>query len=122
MQRRHRARQNFSQETIAHHEVITFAQFRHKFVQLREIVGVIGIAHQDELTARRGDPALQGAAVAAPLHGDDARAKVPGNLLRSVGAAVVGDDHFAADAMPLQGVDRFFDANARRLPLHSGRA
>src|ERR1700688_3364963 len=34
VQSRHRARQNFPPETIAHHQVIAFAEFRYKFVQL----------------------------------------------------------------------------------------
>jgi len=61
MQRRHRAGQDFPAEAIA---------------------------HQDKLPAHCGDPALQRAAVAASRHGHDAYAKVPSNLLRSVGTAL----------------------------------
>ena len=48
--------------------------------------------------ARRGDAAVKGVAVAPGGHRHDPGAVAPGNLLRTVGAAVVGDDHFAGDA------------------------
>src|SRR5207237_410945 len=48
----HRARFDLSFEAIAHHNFIAFAPFCDKARQLRELIDVIGIAHDDDLFSR----------------------------------------------------------------------
>ena len=66
-------------------------------------------------------PPQQRRAVAARGDGDDARAAFVGDLLRAVGAAVVGDDHLAVDAVSASEALRLVDAGAERLGLVQAR-
>ena len=91
-------------------------------LEVGEVVGVVGVAHDD--VACRGRPRcrLQGAAVAACARRGTTRAPcVAGDLLRAVGAAVVGDDDLAVDAQPLEGCDGLGDAGADRAGLVQAR-
>ena len=67
------------------------------------------------------DAAAQRAAVAFFLHRHDARAGFFGDGLRAVGAAVVGDDDFAAHAGALDAEPRLFDAAGDRFRLVQAR-
>ena len=64
VQRRHGAGLDAAGEAIAHHQLGAVAQPRHERVERGEIVGVVGVAHDDEAAARRGDAAEQRCAVA----------------------------------------------------------
>src|SRR5258708_29865155 len=48
VQRRHGSRFDFPAEPVAHHDVISFAQFFHEARHIREIVAVVRISHDDE--------------------------------------------------------------------------
>ena len=63
------------------------------------------------------DAAAQGAAVAFVLHRHDAGAEFPGDGLRAVGAAIVGDDDFAGHAGALDSEPRLLDAVRERFRL-----
>ena len=77
VQWRHRARQNSALEPVSHHQVISFAQLSDERIQLREIVTVIRIAHQNESSARGCDASVQRAPVTARLDRNDSRSKRP---------------------------------------------
>ena len=77
-------------------EVVAVAQLLDELRQLEEVVAVVSVAHDDEAAARGGDAALQRVAVAAARDTSTTRApRRRGDLLRAVGAAVVGDDDLA---------------------------
>ena len=101
MQEGHRVRHHapparFEPATL--HEVEPFAEPAHQPGDLAEVVAVVGVAHDDVRAARRLDAAHQRAAVAPFGYRHNSGTHCLRDLLRTVGAAVVGDDHFAADA------------------------
>ena len=63
----------------------------------REIIAIIGIAHDDELASRRSDSAHERAAIAPSLYFHQPHAFPYSNLLRSIRAAVVSDDDLSFD-------------------------
>ena len=78
-----------SQEAIAHHQVVALTEVGHKTLQLREIVAVVGVTHDDEFSAGRRDSTAQCGSVSPFGDGHHARAPASGNLLRPVSAAVI---------------------------------
>ena len=103
VQRRHGAGLDAAREAIAHDQFGAVAQPRHEGVERGEIIAVVGVAHDDVAAAGRGDAAEQRRAVALCGDRHDARAERVGDLLRAVGAAIVGDQHLAGDAAPMRG-------------------
>ena len=70
-----------------------------------EVVGVVGVAHHHVRAASGTDAAHQGVAVSLVGHRHDAGARIAGELLAAIGAAVVGDDDLAVDAVLLEEAD-----------------
>ena len=117
IQRRHRAGLDTAEEAVPHHELGAAAQRADERFETAEVVAVVGVGHHDELRTRGRDAGEQRAPV--PLDGDvdHAGAQPAGDLLRAVGAAVVGDDHLAVDREVLHGPLRLGDAGGQRLGL-----
>ncbi len=107
---RHGSGQNASLEAIAHHQLVAPAQLLDKGRQPREVVGIVGVAHDDVLAQGGRDPSLQSATVTLALDVDHARPLVAGQLLRTVGAAIVGHDDLTADAHAVEARARLGDA------------
>ena len=63
----------------------------------QEVVGVVGIAHDDVSATGGGDAAHEGVAITLVGDGDYACAKLLRDLGRTIVRAVVGDDDFAGD-------------------------
>src|ERR1043166_5808228 len=63
VQRRHCVRLDTAAKAIAHDQIVAFAQFLNKWHQVDEVVRIVGVAHDDEASARRADSAHKGAAV-----------------------------------------------------------
>src|SRR5690606_30345551 len=93
------------------------AQLFHEGVEVREIVAVVGIAHDDVSAARRSNATGKRRAVALLGDVDDAGAGPFRNLLTAVGRAVVGDEHFARYAGAREKVACLADAYGQRLRL-----
>ncbi len=102
VQRRHGAGGDPALEPVAHDEVGAAAQARDERLERTEIVGVVRVAHDDEAAVRGLDAAAQRRAIALLRDRHDAGAQIRGDLLRAVGAAVVGDQDLAGDACGLQ--------------------
>ena len=115
MERRHGPGSDPALETVAHDQIHALAQFVHKDLQTREVVAVIGIAHDGVLAARGSDTAQQGRAVAFLRHIHDPGAQTAGDLLGSVRAAVVRYQHFTVNAGTLQVGLGLHDAGGQRL-------
>jgi hypothetical protein len=97
MQRRHRSRLDAPQETIAHHQVEALSEVGDKAPELRKIVTVVGVTHDDEFSAGRRDSTVQCGSVPSVCDVHHARAPANGNLLRAIRAAVIRDDDFTLD-------------------------
>ena len=78
-------------EAVAHHQLVAFAQGGDKIVQSAEVVTVITVAHDDVAATGLLDATLQRGAVATGGDRHHAGPQTFGELLRSVGAAVVGN-------------------------------
>ena len=91
------------------------AQAVEERIEAAEIIAVVAVAHDDEAAARGANAGDQRAAVAFLRHVDHARAVPPGQGLRAVGAAVVGDQHLADDAGTRKEAVRLVDAALRRV-------
>ena len=104
-------------EAIAHDERIAFAQLLHEALEAREIVAVVGIAHDDVASARRGDSGCKRGTVAPLGHRHDARSRARRERRRAVVRAIVGHQHFPGDACALQESARlaYAASDGRRL-------
>ena len=85
------------------------AQLLDERPQRGEVVRIVGIAHDDEAAASGVDARSQCVAIAPPRDVNDPGTMLSGDLLRAIGAAVVGDDHLAAHAQLLEGPKRLVD-------------
>src|ERR1051326_9366998 len=74
VQRRHRRWFDAARKAISHDQLVTGTEFVEKRPEVREVVTVVGVTHDDVLAARRLDPAAQGAAVAFFRDVNDTRA------------------------------------------------
>ena len=108
-------------EPVAHHQLRPGAQGVDERIEGREVVAVVGVAHDDVPAAGGMDPAEQRAAVPGFGDGHDAGAGGSGDLRRAVGAAVVGHQHLAVDVAAAQVVGRLGDAGRQRLRLVQAR-
>ena len=102
VQRRHRAGLDPAAEPVAHDQVVAGAQPLDELVEVGEVVAVVGVAHDHVGAARRRDAAEERGPVPLVDDVDDARTVGFRDLLRAVGAAVVGDDDLADDAAPVE--------------------
>ena len=93
------------------------AQFGKEAVELREVVGIIGIPHDDEAPARSRDAADERRAITLLHDWDDTSAELPRDLLGAVRRAIVGDEDLAFDATPPKIAEGLLDAGADRFGL-----
>src|SRR6185437_5183414 len=113
------------------HQVVALAELGEEGRNLAEVVAVIGVAHDDVLAPGGRDAPHQRAPIPFFRDRHDARAEGRRDFLRSVGAAIVGDDHLARDAVLAEGVDRlghagcygvrFIEAGHHHRELDDGR-
>src|SRR2546428_1930686 len=113
----HRARFDFSFEAIAHHNFIAFAPFCAKARHLREIIAVIGIAHDDELSARLFNSLAQCMTVAPQRGMNNSGAVLLGDFDRTVSGSIIRDDDFAMNACFFEGSNGLVDAKCDGLRL-----
>src|SRR5207249_9804858 len=111
------ARFDFSFEAIAHHNFITFAPFCAKARHLREIIAVIGIAHDDELSARLFNSLAQCMTVAPQLGMNNSGAVLLGGFDRTLRGSIIRDDDFALNACFFEGSNGLVDAKCDGLRL-----
>src|SRR5690348_1788372 len=94
VEKRHRTRSNLSSKSIAHHQIVSFAKFFDICVDLRQIITIVRIGHNDESAFRSRDPSEQSAPIAAAGDIDDARPSRLSYFARAVDAAIVRDKYF----------------------------
>ena len=98
-------------------EIGAAAQPGDKRVERGKIVGIVGVAHDDVAAVGGLDAADQGRAITALRDRHHAGAMRPGDVLRAVGGAVVGDHHLADHAGAFEVAHRLVDAYGKRLGL-----
>jgi len=108
---------NASLEARAHAELGARLDLADHRDAVGEVVAAVGVAHQDVLPIGSVAPADERRAVSALGHVDDARAEARGEPLAAVGRAIVGDQHLARDARPVEKAAGLADANCQRLCL-----
>src|SRR6185295_10736347 len=89
MQIRHRTRLDSPKKTVAHHQVIAISQLIDERPEVGEVITVIRVAHDHVFTASGSNASHQGIAVSLSLNLNHSRTQRPGNLLRTISAAVV---------------------------------
>src|SRR5712664_3155153 len=102
MQERHRSRFDRSVprgKTTALDQIVPFPQLIEKPWNLRKIVAVVGVSHNNEPAAGRRDSAHECVAVTSFGNGDHAGAQLLGDLNGAVGAAVVCHNDLSFDLM-----------------------
>ena len=107
----HRPRINSALESISHHEVGAVPQLIEVFVEAREIIAVVGVAHDDVAAASRFNPPEQRRAITASGDAHDPRAVAAGDFPRPIGAAVVRDQDLSGQLFPSE--ERLGLGNAR---------
>ena len=113
----HRAFTDASGEPVAHDEIAALAERLEEGSDRREVVAVVGVAHDHVASACGGDASDQGASVALALHVHDLHTELARDRLRTVGAAVVGDDDLRLHAELLDRAARLADAAREGLDL-----
>ena len=89
-------------EPAAHAEILAVHELLDQRHRLAKVVRAVGVGHDDETAAGRDNPTDQGVAIALVHDHDNTGAEPLGLGPAAVGAAVVGDDHLAAQ--PVSGV------------------
>ena len=100
---RHRARMDVL-HPVAHHEIGPLIELRQEARDVVEVVGEVGVGHDDVIAARRREAGPVGTSVSAPVLEHDLRARRAGDVAAAVGRGVVHDDHLAGDARLRQRV------------------
>jgi len=96
----HGPRLDAALETVADDQVVTGAEAVDEGVNAAEVIGVVGVAHDDEAALGGGDTGADSGTVAARLGNDDAGPGGLSQFLRAVRATVVGDDDLPGHAEP----------------------
>ena len=96
---------------ISHHKVGAAAQLIEILIEVREIIAVVGIAHDDVAAVRSFDPSEQRRAITGDSDVHDPRAMARGDFPRPIGAAVVRDQNLSGHVFPSE--ERLGLGNAR---------
>ena len=68
MQEWHGARRYPASKPVAHYDVVSFPEPRHEETQIRQVITVIGVPHDDIATARRQDAVPECRSVTSIAH------------------------------------------------------
>src|SRR5437867_3223058 len=79
-------------------QIVPLSQLFQKGSKIIEIIAVVGVTHNYVFSMGGRDTSHECVPVSFPLYTNYQRAQTSRNLLRAVGAPVVGDEHFAIDS------------------------
>lgn len=77
VEERHGPEKNRTAKPVAHYQIISLAQLANELAELREVIAIVRINHNDELAACCGDSPMQGCSVATLPDRDNAAASAP---------------------------------------------
>ena len=98
VQKRHSLRSYSSLETISHHQIVSLIKLANEITDLVEIVAIVRISHDNEISSRGGNASPQCAAVATDINRYNPRTKFGCDGLGTIRAAIVRYDHLSAEA------------------------
>src|SRR5215472_17399885 len=107
----HRFRLDLAGEPRAKHIVEAIRDGLDQFGDRREVIGVIGVAHDNDLPAGYAEPLQVGVSVAAVRLVDDSSPGRHGLEYRTISRSVVRDNDFAAQAGGSDALPRLAHAN-----------
>jgi hypothetical protein len=110
MERRHGTWRYPTPKSITHHEIRTSTESFKERRESREVVAVVGIAHDDVPAAGSQDPTEQSVAVSTLGYGDHASASALRYKLTTIRAAVISNDDFSVNVVLCQERDSLPDA------------
>jgi hypothetical protein len=114
MRKRHSAWHNFApaggQPATLYH-IETLPEFFDEAGDLKKVITVVGITHDDKPTARRSDATHKCVAVSFAFNLDNPSSPAGGNCLGTVRAAVVGHNYFTRDFVLTQRSLCLFEAS-----------
>src|SRR5262245_40287896 len=102
-------------------KIISFTQLINELWDFPEIVTIVRITHNNELTACGIDSTHQRLAITPRFDVDNLRTLRTRNRLRPIGAAVIRNDHLAGNVMIPQSLPCLFNACAHRIRLIEAR-
>src|SRR5438876_1796256 len=114
MQRWHRSGLNTPEKPVTHHQIVPLSQLFQKGSKIIEIIAVVGVTHNYVFSMGGRDTSHECVPVSFPLYTNYQRAQTSRNLLRAVGAPVVGDEHFAIDSQVFERGFCFADTHSQR--------
>src|SRR5579859_2161514 len=117
MRPRHGAFLDPACETVAHHQVIAFAQTLEDWRNLPEVVALVGVAHDDVAARGSGDAAADGGPISGLIDQHHLCTVRLGDLLRTVGAPVVRDEDLRLQRHACNRLARTIDASPDGLCL-----
>jgi hypothetical protein len=117
MEWRHGIGSNPSLKAIPHDQVVPSPQLFDKGAQVRKVVAVVGVPHDDVLATRRFNTAHERASITFFGHMNHARVQISGDFWRTIAAAVICDNYFAVDAELLESVFRLLYTGRQGLSL-----
>jgi len=106
MEWRHGIGRNPSLKPISHDQIVSSPQLFDKWAQVRKVVAVVGVTHDDVLATRRFNAAHKRASITFLGHMNHARVQISGDFWRTIGAAVIRDNYFAVDAELIESLFR----------------
>jgi hypothetical protein len=80
-------------------QLVAFAELFDKLWDLEKVVAVVRISHDDKPAACGGNAAHQSISVSFVLNVDYACSQTGSDILRAVGAAIVGNNYLTLDSM-----------------------
>src|SRR6516164_8990790 len=113
MQERHGSRHDgptAGRETAALYEIKSFAKFFYEFRDFTEVITFVRVAHDNELALCGRDTAHQSTAISFRFNMNDLYSEPLRNCQRTISAAVVCHNDFAADVVVVQCAPGSFDA------------
>ena len=117
MKSRHRSGFDATSKPVPHNKVGSAPKRLDKRPEVGEVVTVVGVAHDDELALGIGNASSESSAITTNRDVDDTSAFGPGNVLRTVCTAVVGDHNLAVDTKTCDRGLGFTDTHRKRFCL-----
>src|SRR5215467_4933488 len=121
MQGGHRSWSDAPAKAVAEHQVISSPQFVDERLQRQKVVTIVGVAHYYKPAARLVDAGAQRIPISLRRRPHDASAETTGDLPRTVGAAIVGDDHLTLNIVCLEIAQSLPDTGTYRARLVEAR-
>src|SRR5215469_15283111 len=117
----HGPRLDAALKPVPYDQVISLSQFLDEGQKAREIVAIVGIAHDDVLAACVRTAIKEGCSIAPDWDMDDPGTTSPGNILRTIAGAVIANDNFPLNPALFEKTLSLSNAGFERFPFVQAR-